>query len=47
MPAFSRNISISPARLESFVRLDAVSYHLGSGEIETRGNARVTIKKAQ
>ena len=29
------------------IRADEVIYHLGSGEIETRGNARVTIKKAR
>jgi hypothetical protein len=29
------------------IRADEVIYHLGSGEIETLGNARVTIEKAQ
>jgi hypothetical protein len=29
------------------IRADGVSYHLDTGEIETLGNARVTIEKAQ
>ena len=38
---------LQPDDDRTVIRADEVIYHLDSGEIETRGNARVTIEKAQ
>ena len=38
---------VHPDDDRTVIRADEVSYHLDTGEIETLGNARVTIEKAQ
>jgi lipopolysaccharide assembly outer membrane protein LptD (OstA) len=42
-----RITSIRPDEDRTVIHADEVVYHYDTGEIETRGNARITIEKAQ